>query len=166
MSISELAETTAVVTGASQGFGRAIATSLVGRGARVVGVARSKTQLDELHQQLGTSFIPVVADLSTDAALAAQIVADYRPRVVVLNGGAKSSPRTVDRADLGGLQPELGGRRPTRLSLLARSVDDSARSRVRGGQLLEWRGPARVPVKRGVCWSKSDRQVSELLCQS
>ena len=53
MSITELDETTAVVTGVSRGFGRAIATSLVGHGARVVGVARSKTDLDELHQQLG-----------------------------------------------------------------------------------------------------------------
>jgi NAD(P)-dependent dehydrogenase (short-subunit alcohol dehydrogenase family) len=43
MSMTELAETTAVVTGASRGFGRAIAASLVRHGARVVGVARGKT---------------------------------------------------------------------------------------------------------------------------
>jgi NAD(P)-dependent dehydrogenase (short-subunit alcohol dehydrogenase family) len=87
MSIADLAETTAVVTGASRGFGRAIATSLVARGAHVVGVARSDAQLEEVHQQLGDSFIPVVADLADDT-LAARMIADYRPRLVVLNAGA------------------------------------------------------------------------------
>jgi NAD(P)-dependent dehydrogenase (short-subunit alcohol dehydrogenase family) len=87
MSSSEQSKTTAVVTGASRGFGRAIATSLAAQGTQVVGVARSKAQLDELHRQLGTSFIPVVADL-TDTTLAARLIADYRPRLLVLNAGA------------------------------------------------------------------------------
>jgi NAD(P)-dependent dehydrogenase (short-subunit alcohol dehydrogenase family) len=87
MSILEMSETTALVTGASRGFGRATAASLVARGARVVGVARSKIQLDDLHQQLGASFIPVVADLA-DATLAARLMAEHRPGVVVLNAGA------------------------------------------------------------------------------
>jgi NAD(P)-dependent dehydrogenase (short-subunit alcohol dehydrogenase family) len=87
VSISELSETTAVVTGASRGFGRATAASLVARGARVVGVARSKIQLDDLRQQLGASFLPVVADLA-DATLAARLMAEHRPGLVVLNAGA------------------------------------------------------------------------------
>lgn len=87
MSIADLADTTAVVTGASRGFGRAIASSLVARGAHVVGVARSNAQLDQVHQQLGESFIPVVADLADDT-LAARMIADYRPRLMVLNAGA------------------------------------------------------------------------------
>ena len=87
MSISELSGTTAVVTGASRGFGRATAASLVAQGARVVGVGRSKIQLDDLHQQLGASFIPVVADLA-DTTLAARLIHEHRPRVVVLNAGA------------------------------------------------------------------------------
>ena len=87
MSILEMSETTALVTGASRGFGRATAASLVARGARVVGVARCKIQLDDLHQQLGASFIPVVADLA-DATLAARLMAEHRPGVVVLNAGA------------------------------------------------------------------------------
>jgi NAD(P)-dependent dehydrogenase (short-subunit alcohol dehydrogenase family) len=92
MSMTELAETTAVVTGASRGFGRAIAASLVRHGARVVGVARGKTELDELHEQLGTSFIPVAADVSADTTLATRMIADYRPGVVVLNAGASPHP--------------------------------------------------------------------------
>jgi NAD(P)-dependent dehydrogenase (short-subunit alcohol dehydrogenase family) len=91
MYITELSETTAVVTGASRGFGRAIATSLVARGAHVVGIARSKAQLDDVHQQLGDSFIPVVADLA-DPTLAARMIADYRPGVLVLNAGATPRP--------------------------------------------------------------------------
>ena len=166
MSITELDETTALVTGVSRGFGRAIATSLVGHGARVVGVARGKTDLDELHHQLGTSFIPVAADLSADTSLAARLIADYRPRVVVLNAGASPHPAPLSEQTWEGLSQNLGRRRPARLPFLARSVDDSARSRVRGGQLLQWRGPARIPVERRVCGGKSDHQVSELLRQS
>jgi NAD(P)-dependent dehydrogenase (short-subunit alcohol dehydrogenase family) len=42
MSVRQLAGTTAIVTGASRGFGRAIAIALVERGADVVGVARNE----------------------------------------------------------------------------------------------------------------------------
>ncbi|HXA31660.1 MAG TPA: SDR family oxidoreductase [Acidimicrobiales bacterium] len=87
MSNPEQNKTTAVVTGASRGFGRAIASALAAQGTEVVGVARSKDRLDELHQQLGTQFIPVVADL-TETTLAARLIADYRPRLLVLNAGA------------------------------------------------------------------------------
>src|SRR5215472_9694622 len=45
MSGNELA--TALVTGASRGFGRGIATALSGAGAQVVGVARDRGALDE-----------------------------------------------------------------------------------------------------------------------
>jgi NAD(P)-dependent dehydrogenase (short-subunit alcohol dehydrogenase family) len=40
MASQELSGTTAVVTGASRGFGRGIAVALAQAGARVVGVAR------------------------------------------------------------------------------------------------------------------------------
>ena len=42
----------AVVTGASSGIGRAIALTLAGRGATVVGLARRKDLLDELEPEL------------------------------------------------------------------------------------------------------------------
>ena len=42
MSDQELAGVTALVTGASRGFGRGVATALSGAGARVVGVARDR----------------------------------------------------------------------------------------------------------------------------
>ena len=86
MTVRQLAGTTAVVTGASRGFGRAITFSLVERGARVVGVARSQELLTELEEQLGDAFVPEVADVA-DPAVAKQVIADYRPQTVVLNAG-------------------------------------------------------------------------------
>ena len=87
MTLHQLGGTTAVVTGASRGFGRAISVSLVERGAHVVGVARNQELLTELKEQLGDAFIPEVADVA-DPAVATKLIADCRPRVVVLNAGA------------------------------------------------------------------------------
>jgi NAD(P)-dependent dehydrogenase (short-subunit alcohol dehydrogenase family) len=87
MSVRQLAGTSAVVTGASRGFGRAISVSLVERGAHVVGVARNQELLAELKEELGEAFTAVVADVA-DPALAAQLIADLRPQTVVLNAGA------------------------------------------------------------------------------
>jgi short chain dehydrogenase len=82
MSIRELSGSTAVVTGASRGFGRATAIALVDRGARVIGVARSEAALYELHAELGDNFDPVIADV-TDPSLPRRIIAQYRPRTLV-----------------------------------------------------------------------------------
>jgi NAD(P)-dependent dehydrogenase (short-subunit alcohol dehydrogenase family) len=87
MTARRLAGTTAIVTGASRGFGRAISVSLVQRGARVVGVARNQELLAELKEQLGDAFTPEVADVA-DPAVATHLIADYRPQTVVLNAGA------------------------------------------------------------------------------
>src|ERR1039457_6949650 len=87
MTIRQLAGTTAVVTGASRGFGRAISVSLVERGAHVVGVARNEELLAELKEQLGDAFTPEVADVA-DPTVATRLIADYRPQTVVLNAGA------------------------------------------------------------------------------
>jgi NAD(P)-dependent dehydrogenase (short-subunit alcohol dehydrogenase family) len=87
MSPAKLTHSTAIVTGASRGFGRAIASELVGQGARVIGVARSADQLDELRAELGTQFTAVVGD-ATDVALARELITGYRPHLLVLNAGA------------------------------------------------------------------------------
>jgi len=91
MSIHDLSGTTSVVTGASRGFGRAIAIALAGLGTRVVGVARSAEPLAELAEQLGDGFVPEVCDV-TDPDLAGRIVDRYRPRTLVLNAGAIPTP--------------------------------------------------------------------------
>jgi NADP-dependent 3-hydroxy acid dehydrogenase YdfG len=85
---------TAVVTGASRGFGRAIATALSQAGAQVVGVARDRAWLEDLQAQLGEAFTPVVAD-AADPVVAGQLIDRYQPRTLVLNAGASPLLRPV-----------------------------------------------------------------------
>jgi NAD(P)-dependent dehydrogenase (short-subunit alcohol dehydrogenase family) len=96
MSKPELTGTTALVTGASRGFGRAIATALAGAGAGVIGVARDRQQLEEVRAQLGDAFVPVVAD-ATDPTVAGQLLELHRPRTLVLNAGASPLARPIQR---------------------------------------------------------------------
>ena len=82
-----LAGTTAIVTGASRGFGRAIAAGLAAAGAHVVGVARGVTQLDELRDELGDRFTPVAGD-AADPEVAVRLIDEHRPHTLVLCAGA------------------------------------------------------------------------------
>jgi len=94
MSMQEVSGTTALVTGASRGFGRGIAIALSQAGANVVGVARDRARLEELREQLGGSFTPVVAD-AADPVAAGQLLDEHRPRTLVLNAGATPLPRPL-----------------------------------------------------------------------
>jgi NAD(P)-dependent dehydrogenase (short-subunit alcohol dehydrogenase family) len=94
MSDREIAGVTALVTGASRGFGRGIAAALSGAGARVVGVARDRGTLAEVRAELGESFTPVPAD-ATDPMVAGALIDKYRPGVLVLNAGATPLPRPI-----------------------------------------------------------------------
>lgn len=87
MSAHQLVGETAIVTGASRGFGRAIATSFVSHGAHVVGVARTEAQLRDLHQQLGSGFEFEAGD-ATDPSLAERLLTNRKPQIVVLSAGA------------------------------------------------------------------------------
>ena len=78
---------TAVVTGASRGFGRAIAAALVAAGTDVVGIARGEQELRAVRDELGEGFTPIAAD-ATDEALAQDVIRDHRPGLLVLNAGA------------------------------------------------------------------------------
>jgi NAD(P)-dependent dehydrogenase (short-subunit alcohol dehydrogenase family) len=78
---------TAVVTGASRGFGRAIAASLVTAGTNVVGIARGEDELRAVRAELGDGFTAVAAD-ATDEALARTVIQKHRPGLLVLNAGA------------------------------------------------------------------------------
>jgi NAD(P)-dependent dehydrogenase (short-subunit alcohol dehydrogenase family) len=89
-----LSESTAIVTGASRGFGRGIATALVGAGAQVVGVARDRTQLEAVRSELGEAFVPVTAD-AADPSVAGQLIDEHRPRILVLNAGASPLSRPL-----------------------------------------------------------------------
>lgn len=87
MSPQQLSGTNALVTGASKGFGRAIATALSQAGATVVGVARDQARLEDLRQELGSSFTPVAADVA-DPVVAGHLIDEHNPSLLVLNAGA------------------------------------------------------------------------------
>lgn len=78
---------TAVVTGASRGFGRAIAAALVAGGARVVGIARDGDALDAVRAEYGENFVPFAAE-AADEAVAQEVIRSHRPGLLVLNAGA------------------------------------------------------------------------------
>jgi NAD(P)-dependent dehydrogenase (short-subunit alcohol dehydrogenase family) len=78
---------TAVVTGASRGFGRAIASALVAEGTAVIGIARDGQRLSAVRDELGAGFVPLAGD-ATDETLAAEVIQERRPDLLVLNAGA------------------------------------------------------------------------------
>ena len=96
MTSQQLAGTTALVTGASRGFGRGIAIALSEAGVQVVGVARDRARLEELREQLGEAFTPVVGD-ATDPVAAGHLLDEYRPRTLVLNAGAAPLSRPLHK---------------------------------------------------------------------
>jgi NAD(P)-dependent dehydrogenase (short-subunit alcohol dehydrogenase family) len=96
MTTRQLAGTTAIVTGASRGFGRGIAAALTEAGAQVVGVARDPAALAEVRERLGAAFTPVAAD-AADPVLAGQLIDAYQPGMLVLNAGAFPLPRPIQR---------------------------------------------------------------------
>jgi NAD(P)-dependent dehydrogenase (short-subunit alcohol dehydrogenase family) len=94
MSTQDLSGSTAIVTGASRGLGRGVAGALSLAGAQVIGVARDRTQLDEVRAELGESFTPVVAD-AADPVVAGQLIDAYQPRTIALNAGARPLTRPI-----------------------------------------------------------------------
>jgi 3-hydroxy acid dehydrogenase/malonic semialdehyde reductase len=64
-----------LITGASAGFGKALAERLVANGHNVIGCARRIDKLNALADTLGEAFLPVVMDVS-DTASIPQIIAD------------------------------------------------------------------------------------------
>ena len=94
MAWSEIAGTTALVTGASRGFGRAVAVALHAAGADVVAVARNAEPLEQLRSELGGSLTAVAADVA-DPVVAGTLVERYRPTTLVLNAGAPPLMRPI-----------------------------------------------------------------------
>lgn len=115
----EFADRTAVVSGASQGIGRAIALALAARGARVLALARSAGRLEEtvaLAAERGGSVRPVpcdVADGESVAAAAEGILADGGGVDYLINNAGVTRDGLLMRmkeADWGAvLETNLGG---------------------------------------------------------
>jgi NAD(P)-dependent dehydrogenase (short-subunit alcohol dehydrogenase family) len=96
-----LAGSTAVVTGASRGIGRAIAVALAGAGAEVALWARDATQLATVAAETGGRAMVVDVTDSQAVAAAADLVRATMPpvRVLVNNAGAVARTPTVAMTD-------------------------------------------------------------------
>ena len=93
-----------LITGASAGFGKALAERLVANGHRVIGCARRLDKLNALADTLGEAFLPVVMDVS-DTATIPQIIADLpadfkQIDVLVNNAGLALGTEPAQKADL------------------------------------------------------------------
>lgn len=94
-----------LITGASAGFGKALAERLVAKGHRVIGCARRLDKLNALAETLGELFLPVVMDVS-DTASIPQIIADLpadfkQIDVLVNNAGLALGTQPAQSAELG-----------------------------------------------------------------
>jgi NAD(P)-dependent dehydrogenase (short-subunit alcohol dehydrogenase family) len=87
MTSSDQTDPVALVTGASRGFGRAIASALHAHGSRVVAVSRNAELLASLRDELSSGLTTVVADVG-DPVVAGTLIEQYRPGTLVLNAGA------------------------------------------------------------------------------
>ncbi len=93
-----------LITGASAGFGKALAERLVANGHRVIGCARRLNKLNALAETLGVAFLPVVMDVS-DTASIPQIIADLpddfkQIDVLVNNAGLALGTEPAHKASL------------------------------------------------------------------
>ena len=93
-----------LITGASAGFGKALAERLVANGHRVIGCARRLDKLNALADTLGEAFLPVVMDVS-DTATIPQIIADLPANfsqidVLVNNAGLALGTEPAQNASL------------------------------------------------------------------
>ena len=99
-----MGSTTVFVTGASTGFGEAIARRFAADGARVVISARRAGRIAELATELGSGVLPVTLDVRDRAAVAA-VVAGLPPEfaeidVLVNNAGLALGLEPAYKADL------------------------------------------------------------------
>ena len=93
-----------LITGASAGFGKALAERLVANGHRVIGCARRLDKLNALADTLGEAFLPVVMDVS-DTTSIPQIIADLpadfkQIDVLVNNAGLALGTEPAHQASL------------------------------------------------------------------
>lgn len=93
-----------LITGASAGFGEALAKRLVAKGHQVIGCARRLDKLNALADELGELFLPVVMDVSDTASLPqiiANLPADFSQiDVLVNNAGLALGTEPAHKTDL------------------------------------------------------------------
>jgi 3-oxoacyl-[acyl-carrier protein] reductase len=93
---------TALVTGASMGIGRGIATALAREGVRLAVAARRRNLLEELEKELGTKLVIVEADLLSQNAIekvAAGALAGLGSVDILVNNAGGSRKFTLDSSE-------------------------------------------------------------------
>jgi 3-oxoacyl-[acyl-carrier protein] reductase len=92
----------ALVMGASQGIGRAVALELAGLGAIITAIARDQARLDDLLRALpGSGHSAHAIDVSDSAALAARMraLAYERPISIIVNNSGGPAPGPAHEAE-------------------------------------------------------------------
>lgn len=93
-----------LITGASAGFGKALAEKLVAQGHHVIGCARRVGKLSAMQDELGDLFLPIEMDVS-DIGSISQIIAnlpdDFKQiDVLVNNAGLALGADSAQQSDL------------------------------------------------------------------
>ncbi|WP_201586843.1 SDR family NAD(P)-dependent oxidoreductase [Psychrobacter jeotgali] len=93
-----------LITGASAGFGKALAERLVAQGHQVIGCARRLDKLNEMAETLGELFLPVVMDVS-DTESIPQVMANLPKSfsqidVLVNNAGLALGTEPAQKSEL------------------------------------------------------------------
>ncbi len=93
-----------LVTGASSGFGAAIARKFASHGHRVIAAARRKEKLDQLAAELGAAVLPLQLDVTSQASIdqaIASLPTEWRAiDVLVNNAGLALGIEPADKASL------------------------------------------------------------------
>lgn len=100
----------AVVTGASGGLGRAIATGLAQRGAKVVGIARRADVLEQWRAEAGGETAAIAADMTAPDAiadLAEQVAEPFGAPDILINAAGINTRQAADDVTLEGWRVTL-----------------------------------------------------------
>lgn len=100
----------AIVTGASGGLGRAIATALAGRGAQVIGIARRADALEDWRRETEGDTASIAADLGSPKAaqdLAARAAEPFGAPDILINAAGVNTRQAADDVTLDGWQTTI-----------------------------------------------------------
>jgi len=93
---------TALVTGASMGIGKGIATALAREGVRLAVVARRRNLLEELEKELGQKLVIIQQDFMAEAApeaIADAALAGLGSVEILINNAGGSRKFTLDSSE-------------------------------------------------------------------
>ncbi len=105
----------AIVTGGSDGIGKAAATSLASEGTKVAIVGRTQSKLDaaiaEIKAESGGEVIGVSADVSVESSvqtMVAKVVSEFGGVDILVNNAGTSSATTLEKMTDADLETDFG----------------------------------------------------------